>query len=311
MNKTTLTIVAISLCVTSVAHSGYLSDTQKPQGWHFYAEEIKEEPEKPEIAPPPPPPSSPQPSQHKPLSSKWLKENYINFVYEAIDNPNKANIQRARYLQRVIMDKSSGFSEAWMEDVINNPLLDETQARGTSRFALDAKSASIIVNEKKVISKIAEKAGIWFFFQSTCEYCKRQAPVIELLSKQYGINVHAISIDYAPFPDGRFPNYSPDVKLVHKKLGVQRVPALYLVANDQSFVAPISQGIVTANEIKRIMMIQAKTAKIIDQNDMDEASPVESMNRLASFEGIDETRALTDPDYLVEILESSLRRQAQ
>ncbi|USD58920.1 conjugal transfer protein TraF [Vibrio sp. SCSIO 43140] len=311
MNKTLLAMLTATACATAVAKTGYLSDTDEPRGWHFYAEEVKDKPEQPQFRPPPPSQSSPVQSQHKPLSSKWLKEHFINFVYEAIDNPSPANIQRARYLQRVIMDKSSQFSEAWMQDVINNPYLDETQARATSRFALDAKSESLLAAEKTVMSKIGEKAGLWFFFQSTCDYCKRQAPIVEMLMQQYGLNANAISIDLAPFPDGRFPDYSPDFKGIHRELGVQRVPALYLVANDSSFIAPISQGIMTADEIKRIMMIQAKTANIITQQDMDAASPVESMERLASFEGIDEERALSDANYLVELLESRLRQQSQ
>jgi len=118
MNKKLLVLLSATVCFTVTAQTGYSSNKQKPGGWHFYAEQHQNETKKPEFQPPPPSQSSPVQSQHKPLSSKWLKENFINFVYEAIDNPSPANIQRARYLQRVIMEKSSQFSEAWMQDVM-------------------------------------------------------------------------------------------------------------------------------------------------------------------------------------------------
>lgn len=309
MKRNTLSLLLLSLTAfgqSAIADPQYVNDTTEPKGWHFYEEEPEPEEEKKEL------PISPSPSMlsgPKPMSSKWLKSHFMDFVYEAIDNPTKVNIQRARYVQRAIMDKSSAFSEAWMQDVINNPYLDETQARPTSSYALSAKNEEKNHKESLAITKIAKQAGFWFFFESTCQYCKRQAPIVQRLMSQYGFEVNAISIDQAPMENGMFPNYTPDRKGVYKQLNVQRVPALFLVDNEGRFQAPISQGIVTESEIKRIMLIQAKQAQLITPEEFDAASAVESMDQLTSFSEIDEQKALNDPDYLVEILEGNLRAQ--
>ena len=309
--------IYLSLCVvssaiisvTAHADANWVNDTSEPQGWHFYGEPEPEEPIKPEPPPISAPPASSAKSGPEPMSAKWLRAHFMGFVGKAIDDPSPENIQRARYLQRVIMDKSTAFREAWMHDVINNPLLDETQARPTSSFALNAKNEAKNRAEQQVVQDIAQEAGLWFFFESTCEYCKRQAPIVQRLMSKYGFNVNAISIDLAPMENGMFPEFQPDTNQKYKELGVQRVPALFLVGNRGEFVAPISQGIVTESEIIRLVLIQAKTANVITEQQFNDASAVESLQQITRFEDIDEERALNDADYLVEILESNLRAQ--
>lgn len=65
----------------------------------------------------------------------------------------------------------------------------------------------------------------------------------------------------------------------------------------------------TESEIVRLVLIQAKTANVISEEQFNDASAVESLQQITRFEDIDEERALTDANYLVEILESNLKAQ--
>lgn len=302
-------LCALAFAATATTDANFVNDKSAAQGWHFYGEPEPEEPKKPELPPVPIAPPSAAKSGPEPMSTKWIRAHFMEFVGEAINDPSPENIQRARYMQRVIMDKATAFREAWMQDVINNPLLDETQARPTSSFALNAKNEAKNRAEQEVVQEVANQAGLWFFFESTCDYCKRQAPIVQRLMSKYGFNVNAISIDLAPMENGMFPEYQPDTKQKYKELGVQRVPALFLVGNSGEFVAPISQGIVTESEIVRLVLIQAKTANVISEEQFNDASAVELLQQITRFEDIDEERALTDANYLVEILESNLKAQ--
>ena len=290
-----------------LADRGFLDDKNDAGGWHFYAEEPEPlEPEK--KIEPPAPQTTMGPSGPKPLSTEWIRGNFPKFVDAAIDDPSPENIKRARYVNRVIMDKSSAFKKAWMQDVINNPYLDETQARPVSRFALSAKSEEVRQATNLALSSISNQAGLWFFYRSDCQYCDKQAPVVKLY-EDMGFNIAAISLDGKAMPNGLFPNFISDSKNLHKDLGVIRVPSIFLVSNDGQLIAPISHGITTRDNLERILLIQSKEAGFITPEAFNLASRVSDLEDVSNIDDMDPDKALNDPEYLYKQIENNIKSQ--
>ncbi|WP_435000038.1 conjugal transfer protein TraF (plasmid) [Vibrio scophthalmi] len=309
MKSATLTVLILINPLTAFADSGFLDDSSEATGWHFYAEEPEQPiPEKPKL--PPSTPVSTAPAGPAPMSTEWIRTNFPKFVNEAIDDPSPENIKRARYVNRVIMDKSSAFKEAWMQDVINNPYLDETQARPVSRFALSAKSSSVREATKEALSSIASKAGLWFFYRSDCPYCDKQAPIVKLY-EDMGFNIAAISLDGKPMPNGLFPKFVTDTKNLHKELGVVRVPSLFLVSNDGQMIAPISHGIMTQSNLERIVLIQSKEAGYITPEQFNQASSVSQIEDVSGIHNMDPNKAVNDATYLYEKIEEHIKSQME
>ncbi|WP_299021022.1 conjugal transfer protein TraF [uncultured Photobacterium sp.] len=303
------TVLLISLLSLPVMADNYISSDDEPGGWHYYVDPAKErDPEKKE------PPKvvqaqaqSPTP-QAKPLSAAWIRTMWPKFVDAAIDDPSDSNIKRVRYMQRVIMDKSSLFSDAFMRDVISNPVLDETIARPVSQFGLLAKTDAIYGGKDNALKEISNKAGLWFFFQSTCPYCNKQAPLMQRL-KDRGFDIAAISLDGAPLSSGFFPRYVIDHNGLARQLGVMRVPAMFLVSNDATQIMPLGQGLQTESELITIMLKQAKGGGIIDKGTYDSAVSVSTLPQISNLDMLDPDKAANDPDYLYRALEENLKAQ--
>ncbi|UJF20209.1 conjugal transfer protein TraF (plasmid) [Vibrio sp. SS-MA-C1-2] len=289
-----------------LASDAYINSNDSPGGWHFYVDPKKEEEVKKEKPTPPPPSASPATTSAKPLSSEWIRANWTVFRDAAIDNPSPENIRRLRNLQRVIMDKAQVFSEEFMKDVAQNSMLDETVARPTSSFGIIAHGREAYLAKKPLIEKIGQQAGFWFFYESDCPYCNKQAPLMKSIENM-GIKTQAISIDGPALSSGLFAdNFIVDRKGKYKELGVSRVPALFLVTHDGEFIIPVSQGILTQNEILEMTFKQSKAAGLITAEEYDSIADVKSMQRYTEFneENIDVERLSTDPRYFNQLMES-------
>ncbi|PSU22952.1 hypothetical protein CTM88_20090 [Photobacterium aquimaris] len=308
VNKKTLFIAISAVLSFTVAANDYVNDDKEPGGWHFYVDPSKADP-----PPPPPPPPAPKQSPNtdissdpnKPMSSAWLRENFPKFVDYAIDNPSDENTQRVRFIHRVMMDKASTFRDSWVKDVMENPILNET-GREQTEFGRMAKNESRRVGEDKALAEIATKAGVWFFYRSDCPYCKKQAPLLSRIENERGIDVSAISLDGGPLPNGYFQNFVIDRKGVAKKLGVMRVPAMFLVSMDGKDIIPIAEGLQSFSSLKELMILQAKNNGYITEDTFNDASSVETIPRASDIKDIDPVRSLNDSDYLNNIIRQKL-----
>ncbi|MGR5287012.1 conjugal transfer protein TraF [Vibrio maritimus] len=301
-------ILAVLLPFQCLSTTGdYISRSDDaPSGWHFY----DEDPPKPEKEEPPiqksttPITSTPiQPSAPAPLSSAWIREQWPKFRDAAIDSPTPENIRRVRLLQRVIMDKSTEFSDAFIQDSINTPLLNESLARPATSFAIGAFNAQQNANRATLLEEIGKKAGLWFFFESDCELCNRQAPLLKHL-EYGGLDIQAISIDGPGLVSGLYPNYTFDMGQKHKQLKVARVPALFLVTYDGEFVIPITQGLHTVSEIEELIFQQSKTADLITDTEFNSVAKTQRTNRyqIPNDQIPDAERMATDAAYFNQIL---------
>jgi conjugal transfer pilus assembly protein TraF len=100
------------------------------------------------------------------------------------------------------------------------------------------------------MASLAKTHGVLFFYRSDCEFCKLQAPIMQMLNQRYGIEVLAVSVDgggIREFPNAKLDNGISLV--VTQGRGVQTVPALFLVSRDQKQVLQLGSGVLAMDEI--------------------------------------------------------------
>jgi conjugal transfer pilus assembly protein TraF len=250
------------------------------EGWFWYEREPEPQPE-----PEPPSPSTPKPPESeapalsdappegpKPLSAEWIREHIGEYRDAAIDDPSPQNVALYLYLQRVALDKSSRFAAATQRAVQLDPFLDEITQRPTATFAANLTNRQAGDNRDDVVRRIAETAGVLFFFRSDCAYCEAQAPLLKLLESRYGFSILPVSIDGAPLPGSTFPQFRQD-RGQAQTLGVVSTPALFLVRPPDA-VVPLSQGLLSLAQLQERVVLAAVEAGWISEGEYTRTRPV-------------------------------------
>jgi len=219
---------------------------RQAEGWFWYIdpppEEETAEEEPMEVAPTP----SPIITDSK-AELEVFQEKLENAQALAIMQPTRANVTAYLYLQKEAMDRSQVFSEIWQQIVWTTPALDHTLVRPTSPKAVHAYYDERNNNREHQLRALAQTHGLFYFFRESCPYCKQFSPILKSFAKRHGFHVTAISMDGGPTPgfdDFRLDNGTAS------RLGVQTVPAIYLVEPKSRHVQPVSFGVLGPTELE-------------------------------------------------------------
>jgi len=168
----------------------------------------------------------------------------------AIMEPSEANMKAYLEANTLMMAKSAMFADMWKRTVWTNPEFDYSAVQPTANFALvDLKNARLD-NKSAWLRSLSRDFGLVFFYRGDCPYCKLQAPVLQMLSRTYGVEVLPVSMDGAPIEG--FTNARPDngisMRLSQGK-GVTMVPTLYLVARETQESVLLGAGVMSVDQI--------------------------------------------------------------
>lgn len=271
--KRLLALIAVSV-VSATLQGVAVADERfyrkNAEGWFWY-KDPKEAKPKEEVTPPVPEPqaekatpSKETPSVAKPqmFSVAWLRTNIEKLRDIAIDDPTKENVSNYYYAQRVMLDKADKFASVSKEVVTLDPDLDEnnnfpyaTAARtNLNRIRENAKAAAL--------KTLAEKAGIWFFFDSKCTYCQMQVHVAKHLAKDYGFLVTGISTDGENLKGWDLPVLRDQGQF--RLLNLSITPTLVLVVPPKTFLI-LSQGILAESEADDRILTAAATQQLLPE----------------------------------------------
>ena len=300
----------------SVQNSTYYED--KERGWFWYEEPVLDEDvaEPESLLPEPPPiqekkaePEPAKPPEAKPLSAEWFRKNMEKYRDKAIDEPTPQNVSAYMYLQRVMLDKAEKFTEVSQQVVMSDPVLDENSRRPIATFGAFAMDDMANQGTEKAAKKLAETAGLWFFYSSTCSFCVKEAGVLKGLMNAYGFKVLPIALDSLPLPGGEFPDFTIDHGQA-KKLGAETTPALFLVKPGENGGAiQLGQGLLSGDEIvKRAITLSHQNGWLNDNeyNETLKVKPLQVDNQ--TIQGIDE-QTMNNPGEMVKTIRDNLRKQ--
>ena len=268
---------------------------ERDEGWFFYKDPPKEQPQEPQ---PPPKPQGGKSGQPEVLSAKWIRENLDKYRYAAIDNPTKDNVELYLLLQKLAMDKAEQFAMASRTYASQNPGIDETIQNPTSQISRTALANAEQENMNKLLRKIAKRAGIYYFFRSDCPYCHQQNPMLEILTRVTGLQVLPISLDGLPSQDGLLPNWKPD-QGQGTYLGVEKTPTMYLVEPNGK-VLLLGVGVRAVPDISRRVIELAKDENWVTKDEYDLA--MRGMPRKYITQGLDSKSVQDDPAKLLAVL---------
>ena len=184
-------------------------------------------------------------------------ENYqkqLDFsLKQALVAPTIPNVASYLKMQQQLFRNSISFANTWKRTLMYYPELDPTVKQPISHLG-----RQIYLNEQQeyINNKIKEAAkdyGLIFFFKSQCSYCHEFAKTVNNFSKQYGLEVLAITLDGKSIPE------YPDAKVnngISNRLKIYAVPALILTNPTTGQMIPITFGLISEQElIDRISLV--------------------------------------------------------
>lgn len=293
---------------------------QRSKGWFWHEPEI--EPEKPvkeekqpEAKQPAQPESvksvAPQPGQQvQALNSEWLKANMDKLTMKAVDNPTPENLAAYAYANRLLMDMGSRFSIKMMEFMTLEQVLQESNRRPFSAFALSEFADERNKAKKVILDALKENTHIWMFYSSTCSFCIKQIPVLREFHRLTGIPMLGISMDGGVLPGMEDFElvYDEDLR-VSRMFGVTATPTMHLVVNKDKTPIPLTVGLNSLDEIEKRLLLVAREANVITAEQYELAREVRDIGVFKNDSGeimADKHKLENDPAYLVELLKMRL-----
>ncbi len=131
-----------------------------------------------------------------------------------------------------------------------NPQFDFSTLNPAANFAQVSLKEDRNQTRKEQIPQIAQDWGLMYFYRSDCRFCALQSPLVKQLKDTVGFEVLAVSLDGSP--NDHFPDALPDngvSKLLTNGLGLDRVPALFMVKRDQSASYLVSSGVLSLEDM--------------------------------------------------------------
>lgn len=256
-----------ALAEDSAAHYG-----AKEEGWYWYKDpkEIKKtdpSPEKKAEAPPEKPEPPKEEAKIKPedipFSTAWLKANLDRLREEAMDSPDDPDKIRAYlYAQRLVLDKAQNFATAAHRMANLDPLLDESNRVPIDTAAKMAVMRTSNAAKEEALRRLAKKAGLFFFFDSSCSHCLTQQEALGWMVKDYAFSIKNISVDGKGLP-GMHTWVKDDGQA--KALGLKIFPTtIFVVPPDGYYI--ISQGTLSAESMGNKIILVANDRKLLDED---------------------------------------------
>ena len=171
----------------------------------------------------------------------------------AIDNPDDEQaLLRYTVLKRAMNDKATTFADSYRDIYLKYPALSETKLMPIQAGALMMKRESASKNLDKILTKIAKKSSIFYFYKDSCIYCKKFGPLLKNLIDNTNFSVLPISLDGLP-PTGNLPPFrlvSEMPRNLIEKFNVTSTPSVFLIDNKTYEFLMITDEFVALSELK-------------------------------------------------------------
>jgi conjugal transfer pilus assembly protein TraF len=218
------------------------------EGWHWY-EEFKQKQETPST-------QAATPVLNPVKELQVFKKKVEELKAIAVMNPTFKNVRAYMEIQKILLERSSRFSQKWLEVVYQTPALDYTLKHPVSQVGRHIYADTQKKQMEIQIKALSKTHGLFFFFSSKCGYCKAFAPIVKGFSQKYGWQVLAISMDGSRLPE--FPEAQNDNGIA-RNIGIQALPALMAVNPQSGQVIPLSYGLSTHDQIEdriRVLLLR-------------------------------------------------------
>lgn len=192
------------------------------------------------------------------FSVQWLRKNMPVLLDRAIDDPTNENVSAYLYAQRIALDKAQNYAEKTQHVIANDPFLDENNRVPLSTFAKKEFLNRSKDGQGRALDYLGTKAGLWMFFDSTCDFCHVQSRIIQAVAKRHRIHTMFISMNGVGLPnlEEHFNNQGQA-----ESLGITMTPTTVLVIPPNTYLI-VSQGLMAEDQLSERLIVAA------DSNDL-------------------------------------------
>ena len=163
--------------------------------------------------------------------------------------------------------------------VLGDPLLDELNRYPTNSGAARALQRKANAIGIKLMHRVSEEAGIYFFFSNNCPECGIIAQNLKLIEREYKIHILPITMDGSYLPEEYFSISEQKVDAGQSEtIGVEKVPAVVLVKPPQNGVVVLQGAGVDKSELIKRLMLGALSLNLITQEEFASSRPVKGLN---------------------------------
>lgn len=184
------------------------------------------------------------------LSAAELRAEYTKRLENATFLPTEANVLAFQEVNYFVQEKAALFTDMNRRVSWQNPQFDFSTLNPAANFAQVSLKEDRNQTRKEQIPQIAQDWGLMYFYRSDCRFCALQSPLVKQLKDTFGFEVLAVSLDGSS--NHHFPDALPDngvSKLLTNGLGLDRVPALFMIKRDQSASYLVSSGVLSLEDM--------------------------------------------------------------
>jgi len=167
---------------------------------------------------------------------------------KAVLSPTIENVKSFIALKNKAGDMATKFSVVWQEVLLQNAQLDYSAFKPTNNQALITLNKAKRQKMEKFLAYIAQKNGLVYFYEGADDIAQLQAPIITRLASKYGFDVLGVSMDGSIISE--LEHNSPDNGQA-KRMGVQKVPALYSLNTQNGQFMPLSHTMLAEVELEQ------------------------------------------------------------
>lgn len=212
-------------------------------GWHWYNETVDRKTNEK---------SAPQNEKERAaLIDNEMKEVQLRLDTarkEMVLRPTEVNVMRFIVLQQQMINQAEQVSKSWQNVLLKYPELDYSLVNPENSLARKIAADVEDKKEDEAIEQLSKKSGLFFFYRSTCPYCRGFAPTVKAFAEKYHIKVIPITTDGISLPE--FPNSFKD-EGQGKRFNVKFEPALFAVNPYTQNAFPITYGLISYKELRR------------------------------------------------------------
>ncbi len=217
---------------------------RKAEGWAWYEERRKHEEEK--VLPKTPATPSEQLQE--------IRQKIEEKLAKAVLEPTPENIKAYMTEQQKWVDHSAYFAQVWEKILLSYPHLDNTaKSLPVSQYGLQYHKQEQQIKKESLIASLAKSYGLFFFYEGKSEISLFFGQIVKEFSKKYDMQTVAISVDGVKIEG--FESHKKDNGIA-STLGVDVMPALYLIDPQTDTAVPISFGLVGMDKIEDNIVLQ-------------------------------------------------------
>ena len=166
---------------------------------------------------------------------------------KVIAEPTIENLEKYIALQEQMGDRAEKVANLWEQVLLKNPQLNYSLSHPTNNVALQVYHEQESVEKDKAIKLFAKKTGLFFFYRSTCSYCKHFAPILKNFAERNGLTVIPITLDGISLDE--FPNSKVDSGQ-SAQFHVTMTPSLFAVNPYTQKAFPVAYGLISETELR-------------------------------------------------------------